>query len=182
MSSLTNLFNITTMNAKELYRELQNPMYDEYPYSGLKDLGEGMAVVEEVIYNYWRERFLVNHEAAEAYELMDRDLTLTFLTEDDVDWDGVETLKNNRNAYSFSAYYQIFGLYKFVNGVTLVRWTLYPDGMYFMDEDGYGMEDNEESVLYGFIDKKARVVIPFQAKSEREMKTLRAEAEQRAMN
>ena len=30
-----------------------------------------------------------------------------------------------------------------------MTWTLYPDGRYFMDEDGYGMEDNNESVLYG---------------------------------
>ncbi len=32
---------------------------------------------------------------------------------------------------------------KFKNGVVLVEWTLYPDGRYFMDEDGYGMEDND---------------------------------------
>lgn len=45
---------------------------------------------------------------------------------------------------------------------------------------GEGMEDNDESVLYGFIDKKAHVVIPFQALTWKEMEQLRPEAERRA--
>lgn len=113
---------------------------------------------------------------------MTRGLNLTFIKKEDVDWKGVETLENNSNAYSFSAYYQRFAIGKFKNGVALVEWTLYPDGRYFMDEDGYGMEDNEESKLYGFIDKKAHVVIPFQAKGWEELERQRPEAEGRAKN
>ena len=64
----------------------------------------------------------------------------------------------------------------------MVWWTQYPDGRYFMDEDGYGMEDNDESKLDGFIDKKARVVIPFQAKGWKELEKQRIEAEIRAKN
>ncbi len=168
------------MDAKELYIELQKPVYDQRPYNRMKNWGEDMEIVEEVISDYWRERFLINHQTKEAYELMNRGLTLTFITKDDVDWEGVKALENNTNAYSFSAYYQRFAVEQFKNGVALVEWTLYPDGRYFMDEDGYGMEDNEESVLYGFIDKKARVVVPFQAKSWEELEKQRPEAEIRA--
>lgn len=168
------------MGAKELFNELQDKKYDEYPFERLTDCGEGMEIIKEVINGYWRERFLINNEEREAYELMDSRLTLTFLSEDDVDWKGVETLENNRNAYRYSAYYQVFAVMQFRNGVALVEWTLYPDGMYFMDEDGYGMEDNEKSVLYGFIDKKARVIVPFQAKSMKEMANQRPEAERLA--
>ncbi len=167
------------MNAKELYIDLQDKKYSERPYSRMKDWGEGMEIVEEVINDYWRERFLIDHNAKEAFRLMDRGLTLTFISQDDVDWKGVETLENNRNAYTFSAYYQRFAVDKLKNGVALVEWTLYPDGRYFMDEDGFGMEDNDESVLYGFIDKKARVVIPFQAKGREELEKQRPEAERR---
>lgn len=170
------------MNAKELYIELQKSKYDERPYSRLKDWGEGMEIVEEVIDDYWRERYLINHKAKEAYEVMTRGLTLTFIKKEDVDWKGVETLENNSNAYSFSAYYQRFAIERFKNSVALVEWTLYPDGRYFMDEDGYGMEDNDESKLYGFIDNKARVVIPFQAKGWEELERQRSEAERRAKN
>lgn len=168
------------MTAKELYIESLKPKYDERPYSRMKNWGEKMEIVEEVIDGYWRERFLVNHSTKEAYELMTPGLTLTFISKDDVDWEGVESLENNGNAYRFSAYYQRFAVDKFKNGVAMVTWTLYPDGRYFMDEDGYGMEDNDESVLYGFIDTHAQVVVPFQAKSWKELEKQRPEAERRA--
>ena len=168
------------MNAKELYIELQKSVYDNHPYHRMKDRGEGMEIVEEVISDYWRERFLINHLTKEAFEVMTRGLNLTFIKKEDVDWKGVESLENNSNAYSFSAYYQRFAIGKFKNGVALVEWTLYPDGRYFMDEDGYGMEDNDESKLYGFIDTKAHVVIPFQAKGWAELEKQRKKAERYA--
>ncbi len=157
------------MNAKELYIELQKSEYDDYPYNRIIHCGEGMELVEEVINGYWRERFLINHDKKEAFELMNRKLTLTFLKKEDVDWEDVKKLENTHNAYTFSAYYQRFAVASFRNGVALVEWTLYPDGRYFMDDDGYGMEDNDKSVLYGYIDTKARVVVPFQAKSWEEL-------------
>lgn len=164
------------MTAKELYLELKKSKYDDRPYDRLTDMGNRMEIVEEVIYGYWRERFLLNNAEGTAYELMDGSLHLKFLTEKDVDWDSVKTLENNSNAYSFSAYYQRFAVEKYKDGVALVEWTLYPDGRYFMDEDGFGMEDNDESVLYGFIDTHANVVVPFQAKSWEELEKQRPEA------
>ena len=164
------------MTAKELYVELKKAQYNSRPYDRINGMGNRMEIVEEVIDNYWRERFLINNAKKTAYELMDRSLHLTFLTEKDVDWESVRTLENNKNAYSFSAYYQRFSVGKFKDGVALVEWTLYPDGQYFMDEDGFGMEDNDESVLFGFIDTNANVVIPFQAKSWEEMDKRRSEA------
>lgn len=74
------------MNAKELYNELQKPIYNKRPFSRMKDWGEGMEIVEEVIDGYWRERFLINHNNKEAFQLMDRGLTLTFISKEDVDW------------------------------------------------------------------------------------------------
>lgn len=164
------------MTPQELYVELKKSQYDNRPYHRLTGMGDKMEIVEQVIDDYWRERYLINNADRTAYELMDTSFTLKFLSEKDVDWKGVETLENNRNAYSFSAYYQRFAVEKFKDGVALVEWTLYPDGRYFMDEDGYGMEDNDESVLYGFIDTHANVVIPFQAKSWKEMEKHRPEA------
>ncbi len=49
-----------------------------------------------------------------------------------------------------------------------------------MDEDGYGMEYNDASVLNGFIDRHARVVVPFQAKTWEELEKQRPEAVHRA--
>ena len=42
-----------------------------------------------------------------------------------------------------------------------VSWQLNPDGMYYRDEDGFGMTDDEEIEIYGFIDRQGRVVVKF---------------------
>lgn len=38
---------------------------------------------------------------------------------------------------------------------------LYPDGMYFADEDGFGMESNNEETVYAIIDTNLNIVEPF---------------------
>lgn len=79
------------MTPQELYVELKKAQYDSRPYDRLTGMGDNMEIVEEVIDNYWRERFLINNADKTAYELMDRSLRLTFLTEKDVDWESVRT-------------------------------------------------------------------------------------------
>ena len=151
---------------EELYTELTRARYDWHPYKRNKDIGNNMEVMSELIGQYRRERFLINHEDRTAYVLQDRNLTLRFLTEEDVDWTSVERLPHNKNAYEFSAYYPIFHIGTFEDGVATVKWTIFPDGMYFKDEDGFGMEDNEESALYGKIDRQGRVVEKFHARPQ----------------
>ena len=36
----------------------------------------------------------------------------------------------------------------FVDGICVIDWMLYPDGRYFADSDGFGMEDNDEENVY----------------------------------
>lgn len=38
---------------------------------------------------------------------------------------------------------------------------LYPDGMYFADNDGFGMEDNNEVIVYAIIDTNLDIIEPF---------------------
>lgn len=78
------------MTSKELYLELQKPQYDSRPYSRMDEWGDNMEIVTEVIDDYWRQRFLINHADKTAYKLMDSDLTLKFIGEQDVDWEGVK--------------------------------------------------------------------------------------------
>lgn len=49
-----------------------------------------------------------------------------------------------------------------------------------MDEDGYGMTDDEEIEIYGFIDQSAKVVVKFKNINERygELGKMRKEAEE----
>ena len=47
------------------------------------------------------------------------------------------------------------------DGLIALSWMLYPDGRYFADEDGYGMEDNDEVKVYCVLDDNLQVVRPF---------------------
>lgn len=42
-----------------------------------------------------------------------------------------------------------------------MKWVVNPDGMYYRDEDGFGMTDNDEINLEGAIDRKGNVVKKF---------------------
>jgi len=66
------------------------------------------------------------------------------------------------------------------NGVAQVSWQLNPDGRYYMDEDGYGMTDDEEIEIYGFIDQNAKVVVKFKNINEcyGELDKMRKEVEE----
>lgn len=56
-----------------------------------------------------------------------------------------------------------FGRYSnFKNGLCALCWTIFPDGRYFADEDGFGMEDNDEEKVYCIINKKMEIIVPFQ--------------------
>lgn len=42
-----------------------------------------------------------------------------------------------------------------------MKWVGNPDGMYYRDEDGFGMTDDDEINLEGAIDRKGNVVKKF---------------------
>ena len=49
----------------------------------------------------------------------------------------------------------------FKNGLCAISWMLYPDGRYFADSDGFGMEDNDEEEVYAIIDTELNIIEPF---------------------
>ena len=50
---------------------------------------------------------------------------------------------------------------KFKDGITAIIWTLYPDGQYFADEDGYGAENNREERVVAIMDTDLNIIEPF---------------------
>lgn len=127
----------------------------------IRDVGCGMEIYWESVDGYWRSRYLVNTQTRQAYEIVNPGLTLMSFTLDDILMDEVEKLENSGNARRLSARYGI-DIYRFENNVAYVEWTLYPDGRYFMDEDGFGMEPNDETVIGAYIDTGCRVLVKFQ--------------------
>ena len=49
----------------------------------------------------------------------------------------------------------------FKDGLCAISWTLYPDRRYFADEDGFGMEDNDEEEVYAIMNTDLNIVEPF---------------------
>lgn len=165
--------------ARELYTRLNSDMYKSGSWR-TEDNGEDMAVVSQVICQYWKPRFLIDHRTKCAYEFMDASETLCAVTTEDIDWDSLKCLSENgiRRAQRLDFHFPSF-VRKYENGVAQVSWQLNPDGMYYMDEDGYGMTDDDEEEIYGFVDRQGKVVVKFCYINENwdKLKAMRKEAE-----
>ena len=93
---------------------------------------------------------------------MGSDLRLKPFSLSDINWDSLNNsgYEYEENARQLAAHYPV-SIYPFDEGIALIKWVLHPDGMYFMDEDGYGMEDCEEESLYACIDTHGNVLVKF---------------------
>ena len=164
---------------EKLYKVLNTDEYKEYPYK-YSELGEGMAVIGETMYGWWKHRFLINHNTKCAYEFMNKDQNLVTVTLEDIDWKSLKDLPEDAQmtAKALSFHFPSF-IRRFENGVAQVSWQLNPDGRYYMDEDGFGMTDDEEVVIYGFIDTEGKVIVKFRNinDSYAELVKMRKEAE-----
>lgn len=153
------LFNL--MPEDVLYTMLDDEKYKHGSYN-TRDLGEGMAVVNESMWGWWKPRYLVNHNTKCAYQFIDIHQRLLTVTEDDIDWDSLKGLPEKAidRAKCLSFHFPSF-IREFKNGVAQVSWQLNPDGQYYCDDDGFGMTSDEEIEIYGFIDCNAKVVVKF---------------------
>lgn len=167
------------LSETELYMKLDDDEYKHGSYE-IHDLGEGMAVINEIMWGWWKPRYLVNHNTRCAYEFIDSHQRLLTVTEDDIDWDSLNNLPEDAisRARALSFHFPSF-IRDFKNGVAQVSWQINPDGRYYMDDDGFGMTDDEEITIYGFIDQTAKVLVKFKNINGRyaELDKMRKEAE-----
>lgn len=121
--------------------------------------------------------FFANSHTGKARQLLDENSHLVGFRDCDFDW---ERLKTVEHSYDLSRQYVNYGglgrYYDYRDGVCCLCWMLYPDGRYFADEDGYGMEDNEEEYIYCIIDNNLRVIIPWQPMRDGEIGVKMSEA------
>ena len=149
---------------EKLYEKLSSSVYKDRPYKQ-RDLGEGMTLVNQVIGEYWKPRYLMDNEAKCAYEFMSGSELLQIVSDEDIDWDSLKGIPQNALDRAKAHSFHFPGhIYQYKKGVAEVEWQLNPDGMYYCDEDGFGMTDDEEINLYGAIDRKGKVVKKFTLK------------------
>lgn len=153
--------------AQEMYQTLLK--YDEtlrnLPYKTEDDPDEGISIISEVIYGWWKQRWVMNHNKKTAFEFIDQNENLVAITDNDIDWDSLNGLEQeyiDRAHRHYAGFPTI--IRGFNNGVANVEWQLNPDGQYFMDEDGFGMTDDVEIALWGKIDCNGHIIEKFHYK------------------
>lgn len=154
---------------EKMYQILISDKYGEKDYQR-RGLGEGMEVINQVIWGWWKPRFLLNHNLKTAYEWMWPNQQLAIVDQEHIDWESMKNLPEEAvrtlHAYSFQFPSFIRG---FQNGIARVDWQLIPDGRYWMDDDGFGMTSDIELNIYGFIDKEANIISKFRYYSDKEL-------------
>lgn len=83
-----------------------------------------------------------------------------FLTEADIESSTLRLIKHQCPYLAFKAHYR-FWVFPFTGSKATVEWTVRLDGSYYADSDGFGMTDDEEITLHGFIDTNGRPIGKF---------------------
>ena len=150
----------------------------------ISNLGKDMAVGEQVIRRYWKPKFLIDHLNRTAVEFMSLNETLLTVSHDDIMWETLASAGKGAlsMAKDLSFHFPSF-IYRYKDGVAKVEWQLNPDGMYYMDDDGFGMTPDVKYNIYGFIDCQGRVLSKFRhISSDGELDDMRREAQNRLSN
>ena len=165
-----------TISPEQLYALLLNKEFETQPYKK-EHLGQGMVAVCDTFREHWQPRFLIDTMAKRAYEFMSEDYHLITVQEGDINFqsfrleDGAINVAKGRNVN-----YPIT-IHRFHKGYAMVTWQLCCDESNYVDEDGYGMTNEEEVIVYGFINKQCRVIFPFtRATNQAEVQQLRIKA------
>lgn len=146
---------------QKMYQLLTTEHYTKGHYKH-DDMGEGMTLVWQVIWSWWKPRFLLDHTTQCAYEIMDANYELVTVTDEDIDWDSLKDLpeKAIARAERHNAMFPTL-IRGFQNGVCEVEWQINPDGKYWMDDDGFGMTNDQEITLFGSMDRTGKVIRKF---------------------
>lgn len=119
--------------------------------------GENLLLVKEES----GDRYLVNKATGKARQISTPGYVVGF-SDEEIDFATVDRLPHGYKAHSRDMDYTPVGWYdRCQNGLIALVWMLYPDGRYFADEDGFGMEDNDEENIYCVLNDNLEVVRPF---------------------
>lgn len=119
--------------------------------------GENLILAEEEN----GDEYLVNIATGKARQISTPGYVVGF-SDDEIDFEAIEKLPHGHKVYNRTMNYGPVCWYdRCENGLIALYWTLYPDGRYFADEDGFGMEDNDEEVIYCVMNDNLEVVRPF---------------------
>ena len=138
-----------------------------YGYLELKDR-KGVVVGDGIAFFFgdgWRnyELYIANTITGEIRKLSTTRGEL-LVDDSDIDYNAIAQECENGIGNAQAKAIRYAGLNRwdgFKDGLCAISWKLYPDGRYFADEDGFGMEDNDEEEVYAIIDTDLNIVESF---------------------
>ena len=155
------IFGKKSKSPKGLYNYLMQDKFTRSPYQMGFDQ-DAITILNQSINGWWKPRYIVDRERHEAYEFMNESEQLLTIADGDIDWSSLQGLPTDiviRAKTRDGHFPVLFG--RFHDGKAEVEWQLNPDGRYYMDDDGYGMTDDEETVLIGTVDRTGKVIRKF---------------------
>lgn len=136
------------------------------------DYLEDMAQLEQFKCYEWGENilhvydedlnsYLVNTKTGKVRQIDSKGFLVGF-SDDEIDFAAIDQQEHSHNAHLRRIAYTGIGRYdNCQSGIFALCWMLYPDGRYFADEDGFGMEDNDELNVYCIMNDNLEVIRPF---------------------
>jgi hypothetical protein len=124
----------------------------------IQNLGEAMQMA---VHKNTNEVYLINLKERKAIQVIDKNRTLVTWGHKDIDYTKVNQVENNIMARMLSARY-VFKIGPFIKGLSMVEWMLCPAGLYHTDDEGFDMEDVKEVYICAIINKKGKIIVPFQ--------------------
>lgn len=140
----------------ETVETINFPMLEEYGKG--YHIGEGIAEFRK-----GNAYVLVNMKTGKLLKISDSKRNL--LVEDRaIDFESIhDRLEHGYNADSKQVGFWLERVTAMKDGFCAMAWTIYPEGRWFEDEDGYGAEPNENAeIAYCIISSSPAIVIPFQ--------------------
>lgn len=106
---------------------------------------------------------LVNMKSGKVVHLVDAKRNL-LVTDKEIDFSSIhERLEHASYADGKNIQFWLKRISEFQDGFAAMAWTIYPEGRWFEDDDGFGAEKNlEEETVYCIINSSLNIVIPFQ--------------------
>ncbi len=129
---------------------------DKKTFKDAYDIGENMAALS----GEGKSFTLINKETGKSRQLVSEDGSL-LVDDHEIDFEAIKKGCPHFNGCKTVRFW--FGRHSdFRHGVCAICWTVYPDGRYFADGDGFGMEDNDEEMVYCVLNKDLEIIVPFQ--------------------
>lgn len=160
-ASYSNGFKASDEEASVLFKILQSSDYNTQNYRH-ENLGDDMELISENLYCWWKPRFLLDNRNRTAVVFMNRSQYLRTITAKNINWNSLKGLDEdiqNRAKHLYAGYPT--HIRTFINGTAEVEWQINPNGLYYMDDEGFGRTNDVEIALIGRIDRKGKAKCKF---------------------